>query len=197
MKRAAILVLALCSCAGADAGARRLRAEGSFEVAYLLAGGSAHPPRRAPTTGGAAIVPTGRVLYWLDVADPYAALSPMIVSPQTLSSMGFIGAIDAGVQWHPPSRAWSLGTGGTLAPSYARFCNVSWCLKESLLLYGGAVDMSGAVYRSPDGGGLRVALSGRLLTGRPTAWYWPRLTPAERDVNHFSVMVGGGVAWRF
>lgn len=63
-------------------------------------------------------MPSGRLLLALPTADPYVALSPAFVSPLSLDALGFVGAIDAGAAWHTPSRAWYLGTAGTLAPTY-------------------------------------------------------------------------------
>lgn len=183
-------ILLATSSARADG----LRAEASFSVSYLIAGGS----RRAPSTGGAALVPTVRLLYSMHLADPYIGASPILVTPYTLDAMGFVGAIDAGVLWHPDSRAWSIGTGATFAPSYMSFCNaVPWCLKEGVILYGGEAHFAGRILETANGGGLSAAFSARVLTGRPTAWTWPTLTPEERDVNRVSVMAGGGLRWRF
>lgn len=186
------LAPALLGCAGAQ-----LRGEGDLQVAYLIAGGAAHPGGRAPATGGAAIAPAARLLLALPNADPYVALSPAFVSPTTLDALGFVGAVDAGAAWHPPARGWYLGTAATLAPTYMRFCNAAWCLKEWAALYGGEAHFGTRVVKTEGGGGLTASLSARLLTGRPTAWYWPRLSAADRDVNHWIASVGGVAAWRF
>jgi hypothetical protein len=85
----------------------------------------------------------------------------------------------------------------TLAPTYMRFCNAAWCLKEWAALYGGEAHFGTRVVKTEGGGGLTASLSARLLTGRPTAWYWPRLSAADRDVNHWIASVGGVAAWRF
>lgn len=44
---------------------------------------------------------------------------------------------------------------------------------------------------------LHNALAVRALTGRPTAWTWPWLTPAERAVNRVAWVIGGGGSWTF
>lgn len=142
-------------------------------------------------------MPAVRLLLALPTADPYVALAPAIVSPVSLDAMGFVGAIDGGVAWHSSSRAWYLGTAGTVAPSYMRFCNAAWCLKEALVLYGGEVHFGQRLIRTEGEGGLAVSLSARLLTGRPTAWYWSGLSLGQADVNHWLVSAGGAVAWRF
>lgn len=170
------------------------RAEASLHVAYLIAGGGARG--RAPATGGAAIMPAGRLLYALRIADPYVAVAPSFVAPQSLDALGFVGALDAGAAWHPPSRAWYAGTAVTLAPSYLRLCNAVWCLKEAVLLYGAESHFSGCVVRT-ESGGLFAGLAARLLTGRPTAWYWPRLARGDADVSHLIVSIGGHAIWRF
>ncbi len=173
------------------------RGEAAFHVSYILAGGSSYRGGKAPATGGAAFIPTARVLYTLPIADLYAAASPIIVTPWSLSATGFVGAVDLGLAWHPDSRAWSIGTGGTIAPSYLRFCNEAWCLKQPLVLYGGEIHIVGRFLETRDGGGLSGTLSARVLTGRPTAWFWPRLTPEEAAINHYSATIGGGLLLRF
>lgn len=175
----------------------QLRGEGSIDVSYLIAGGGAHPGGKAPATGGAAIMPAARLLLAMPVADPYLAVAPAFVAPQTLDALGFVGALDGGASWHPSARGWHLGTAATLAPSYMRFCNASWCLKEWVALYGGELHFGTRLVKTESEGGLTGSLSARVLTGRPTAWYWPTLTPGERDVAHWIVSVGGQATWRF
>lgn len=172
--------------------------ETAFHVSYLIAGGSTIAGGAAPRTGGVALVPTGRLLYALRYADPYLAGSPILVTPYSADRIGFVGAFDLGASWHPDTRAWAIGTGLTLAPSYMRFCNAApWCLREGLLMYGGEVHAAGRVWEQVDGGGLHITVDARLLTGRPTAWYWSRLTPEEAAVNHYSMIASAGVLWRF
>jgi hypothetical protein len=190
------LLLLSASSALADEPSR-IQGEASIAVAYLLAGGSPFPGGHAPSTGGVAILPTGRILYRRSIVDPYLAASPIVVSPTTLKSTGFVAAVDFGAAWHPPSRAWSIGTGATFGPAYMRFCNAIWCLKQWLPLYGGELRMSGDFFRAEDGGGLSGSLGARLLTGRPTAWYWPTLSPEQADVARWIVSIGGSLVWRF
>lgn len=176
----------------------RWRLEGSFHVSYMIAGGSSYRGGRAPSTGGVAFVPALRVLYAHRLVDPYAAVAPLLVTPYSAKSFGFVGAMDLGLAWHPNNRSWVVGTGGTFAPSYERFCNgVPWCLREGVILYGGETHFAGSVLRTEGGGGLTWNVSARLLTGRPTAWYWPTLTPTQAAVNHASIVIGGGMNWRF
>lgn len=175
----------------------RWKGEASFAVSYLLAGGSSYRGGRAPATGGAALVPTGRLLYTMPVADLYAAGSPIVVTPWTLSSTGIVGAVDIGASWHPDSRLWTIGTGGTLAPAYMRFCNQAWCLKEGLLLYGAEAHVGGRFLQQQNGAGLSGTLSARALTGRPTAWFWPSLTREQAKINHVSAIIGCGLTWIF
>lgn len=175
----------------------QLRGEGSLHVSYLVAGGAGHAGGKAPATGGAAIMPAARLLLLMPVADPYITVAPAIVSPTTLSALGFVAALDGGASWHSNTRAWHLGTGATVAPSYMRFCNAAWCLKEWIALYGAEVHFGGRIVRTDDGGGLTASLSARLMTGRPTAWYWPRLSAGDADVNHWLFSVGGRIGWYF
>lgn len=175
----------------------QLRGEGSLDVSYVIAGGAAHPGGRAPATGGAAIMPAGRVLLHAATLDPYVAVAPAFVAPHTLDALGFIGAVDAGAAWHPPTRGWYLGTAVTIAPTYMRFCNSAWCLKQWVALYGGELHFGSRMVKTEGEGGLTASLSARVLTGRPTAWYWPNLTAEERDIAHFIVSIGGSATWRF
>lgn len=197
-KTIVILITILLSRSALAEAPSPLKLETAFHVSYLIAGGSTIPGGVAPRTGGVALVPTARLLYALRYGDPYLAGSPILVTPYSADRIGFVGAFDLGVAWHPDTRSWFVGTGVTLAPSYMRFCNgAPWCLKEGLLLYGGEVHAAGRVLEQQDGGGLHVTVDVRLLTGRPTAWYWSRLTPEEAAVNHFSMIASGGLLWRF
>ncbi len=191
---ATIALLLFSSRAYADEG---WRVQGSIHVSYLIAGGSSYPGGRAPATGGVALVPTVRVLRQYPVAEVYAAVAPIFVTPTHLATLGFVGAHDLGVALHPSSRAWYVGAGATLAPAFMRFCNLTWCLREPVLLYGGELHASGRLWGAADGSGLSFTATVRVLTGRPTAWYWPRLSPTERAVNHISVVAGGGATWAF
>jgi hypothetical protein len=177
--------------------AAQLRGEGSIDVSYIIAGGAAHPGGKAPATGGAALMPAARLLLAMPVMDPYITAAPTFVAPHTLDALGFVGAFDGGASWHPAARAWHLGTAATLAPSYMRFCNASWCLKQWVALYGGEAHFGTRLVKTESEGGLTGSLSARLLTGRPTAWYWPTLTPEERDIAHLIISIGGQMTWRF
>lgn len=172
----------------------RWHLEGALHVSYMIAGGSpVHQPTQAPATGGAAIIPTARLFFARRIFDPYAALAPLFVAPQRLSSLGLVGAHDVGLSWHPNSRAWSIGTAATIAPSYMRFCNAAWCLRQPIVLYGGETHFAGEVLHTEGGGGLRWNAAIRMLTGRPTAWYWPHVGP----INALSWIIGGGGSWTF
>lgn len=191
MKSAALAVLlAVTGCA-------QLRGEGELHVSYVIAGGKAHPGGKAPATGGAALMPAGRILLAMPGADPYVTAAPAIVSPTSLDALSFVGAVDAGASWHASTRAWHLGTGATLAPSYMRFCNGAWCLKEWTWLYGGEAHFGGRVLRTEGEGGLTADITLRVLTGRPTAWYWPKLAAPDADVAHWIGSIGGAATWRF
>jgi len=173
--------------------------EVGLNVAYMLAGGGAHG-HKAPATGGAAIVPTGRVLYRLPYVDPYFAASPILLTPYSLDATSFIGAVDAGLSLHDELRRFSFGAGATVAPAYLKLCNGRpWCLKEWLGLYGGEAHLTGGIYRGENGTGLSADLSFRLLaiTGHPTAWNWWNLKPEEVDVHHLVGSAGGFLRWRF
>ncbi len=191
-----IVIITFCS-SPARAQDIRVKIEAAFGVSYLIAGGSSIPGGHAPATGGAALVPTGRILLTLPIADLYLAASPIVVTPWTLDALAIVGALDLGAAWHPSSRSWTLGTGATIAPAYMRFCNETWCLKEGVALYGAEAHFSGRVLQQEDGRGLSGELSARVLTGRPTAWYWPRLTEEEAAVNHLMGTLGGDLIWRW
>lgn len=175
----------------------RWRLEGAAHVSYMIAGGSAVRGGRAPATGGATFIPTLRVSYARRFFDPYAALAPMVVTPYNAQTIGFVGAHDLGLSWHPDTRAWSIGTAATLAPSYMRFANASWSLRQPIILYGGEAHFTGSVLHTEGGGGLRWNVAVRALTGRPTAWTWPGLTAEEKKLNRLSWVIGGGASWTF
>lgn len=178
----------------------RLYVEASLAVSYLIAGGTPSRAARvqAPATGGAALVPTVRLAYAHAVADPYVTVSPIVVTPYSLDAVGLVGAVDVGVAWHLDSRAWSLGTGATAAPTYMRFCNgAPWCLREWTMLFGGELHASGRITEDEDGRGVSWTIAGRIFRGAPVAWIYPRLTDEQRDVSRWSVMFGGLATYRF
>lgn len=175
----------------------RWRLEGAAHVAYMIAGGSSIRGGKAPATGGATFIPTIRVSFARRFFDPYAALAPMGVTPYNAQTIGFLVAHDLGLSWHPDTRAWSIGTAATLAPGYMRFANSAWSLRQPIVMYGGEAHFTGSVLHTEGGGGLRWNVAVRALTGRPTAWTWPGLTPAERAVNKVSWVIGGGGSWTF
>jgi len=189
-----LFVLAISVPARAD---DRWQVHTSIHLAYLIAGGPAVRGGAAPATGGIAFVPTLGLAYAHRIVDPYVAISPIIVTPHSVDALGVVGAVDLGGAWHLDRRAWALGTGATLAPAYMRFCNSVWCLREGVWLVGGEMHLDGVLLDGENGSGLSVSLSGRLLTGRPTAWYWSRLSPEEAAVNHFSGLANVGILWRF
>jgi hypothetical protein len=189
----ALLVISFIPSAARADGPWRI--ETGLHLAAVIAGGSSVRGGKAPATGGAAFVPTLRVLYQVDIAAPYVAVSPILVAPPPykLDSLGFVGAVDAGVRWQPPSDAWAVGTGATLAPTYLRFCNgTPQCLKEGVLLYGGEVHGSWSVLRTPTGFSAAIFGAAHVLTGRPVAWTHNSLSDEARQVNHLIGMMSAG-----
>lgn len=169
-------------------------------VGFLIAGDSAVRGRKANPTGGSTLLPYGRARVsipraaWLDAL---GSVTPMFVTPWSLDKLGLVVAHDLGIDIHPANRAWSVGLAGTVAPSYARFCNIRWCLKEPLFIGGGIASVTVNVVQDNRGRGLHGLLAGRLLYARPTAWTWPSLTPAERRIIPTMGMITGGGAWVF
>lgn len=175
----------------------RWHVDGAIHVSYMIAGGSSVRGGRAPATGGAAFIPTARLFFARRFFDPYVAVAPLIVAPNSFASVGVVAAHDLGLSWHPDSRAWSIGTAATIAPSYMRFCNVEWCLRQFTAMYGGELHLTGEVLHTERGGMLRWDASVRMLTGRPKAWTWGALSAEEQKLNRLSWVIGGGGSWTF
>lgn len=119
------------------------------------------------------------------------------IGSYSMAAVGLVGALDLGVAWHPESRAWSLGTGATAAPTYMRFCNATWCLREWTMLWGGEVHASGRVTEDAEGRGVSWTMSMRALRGAPTAWIYPRLTLEQKNIPPWAIMIGGLATYRW
>jgi hypothetical protein len=200
MRVFAALLLVLSVVASATATAQEVHLDLGMDVGYLMAGDSAIRGGTANPTGGATLMPFIRVsvavprVAWLDVT---YTQGPMLVTPFWVDRLGLVDANDFGVALHPESRAWAVGVAGTVAPTYMRFCNVLWCLKEWTLLWGVEVHWASAIAVESDGRGLSVDISARTLYAQPMAWTWPSLTPEQRAIIPVIAMLTGGAEWIF